>query len=450
MVSGLNGYAVLQVNDDGDLRVTSGNFTFVATPVADNSPYNVTLLSMQFPNQTCTITDGSGTITANVNNVAVNCVKNTIPRFAYVANNGSNTVSAYTIDSTTGALSEVVGSPFGAGILPFSVTVDPTGKFAYVANNGSDDISAYTIASTGALTPINCSGTCSGKNFPAGMGPVSVSVDPTGKFAYVANNGSDDISAYTIASTGALTPINCSGTCSGKNFPAGMGPGSVTVDPSGQFAYVANGSDDVSAYTIESTTGALTPVSCSGTTCSGINFPAGSLPGSVTVDPSGQFAYVANWGSGDVSAYTIDSTGALTQVLCGSVLPICNGDNFKSGTLPSSITIDPSGKFAYVANWSPGFGTISAYKIDGTTGALTEVAGSPFGAGTGPFSVTVDPSGKFAYVANQGDNINPSDVSAYTIDSTGALIPIICSGTTCSGNNFPAGIDPFSVTTTIH
>jgi 6-phosphogluconolactonase len=44
-------------------------------------------------------------------------------------------------------------------------------------------------------------------------------------------------------------------------FPAGSGPISVAVDPSGKFAYVANGGGGVSAYTIDSTTGALTQLS---------------------------------------------------------------------------------------------------------------------------------------------------------------------------------------------
>src|SRR5690348_15242045 len=53
--------------------------------------------------------------------------------FAYVANKGSNNVSAFTIDPRTGALT-AVGSPAAAGTSPLSVAVDPTGKFAYVAN----------------------------------------------------------------------------------------------------------------------------------------------------------------------------------------------------------------------------------------------------------------------------------------------------------------------------
>ena len=92
-------------------------------------------------------------------------------------------VSAYTINSSTGALREISGSPFAAGFGPYSVTVDPSGRFAYVANVGLfEHVSAYTInSSTGALRAV------SGSPFAAGNGPLSVTVDPSGRFAYVAN-----------------------------------------------------------------------------------------------------------------------------------------------------------------------------------------------------------------------------------------------------------------------
>jgi len=107
-----------------------------------------------------------------------------VPRFAYVTNLNSNDVSAYTISPATGALTQIlcgggtgcIGSNFAAGTLPVSVTVDPSGKFAYVANQASNDVSAYTINTNGALTRIPCGGGtgCIGSNFAAGTGPVSV------------------------------------------------------------------------------------------------------------------------------------------------------------------------------------------------------------------------------------------------------------------------------------
>ena len=44
-------------------------------------------------------------------------------QFAYVANSGSDNVSAFTIDATTGALTPVTGLPIAAGTRPFSIAV---------------------------------------------------------------------------------------------------------------------------------------------------------------------------------------------------------------------------------------------------------------------------------------------------------------------------------------
>jgi hypothetical protein len=80
-------------------------------------------------------------------------------------------VSAYTINSSTGALSAVAGSPFAAGTEPRSVTVDPSGQFAYVANQGDNTVSAYTINSaTGALSAV------AGSPFAAGTESLSVAI----------------------------------------------------------------------------------------------------------------------------------------------------------------------------------------------------------------------------------------------------------------------------------
>ncbi len=99
---------------------------------------------------------------------------------AYVANTFSNNVTTFRIDPTTGALSEV-GTEVAAGFEPLSVTVDPTGRFAYVANFFSNNVTTFRInPTTGALAEV-------GSEVAAGSRPFSVTVDPTGRFAYVAN-----------------------------------------------------------------------------------------------------------------------------------------------------------------------------------------------------------------------------------------------------------------------
>src|SRR6202023_734079 len=81
-----------------------------------------------------------------------------------------NTVSGYTINPTTGALTLIAASPFAAGNTPVFVAVDPSGKFAYVANNGDNTVSGYTInLTTEALTLI-------ASPFPAGSFPTYLAI----------------------------------------------------------------------------------------------------------------------------------------------------------------------------------------------------------------------------------------------------------------------------------
>src|SRR6267143_4504723 len=277
------------------------------------------------------------------------------------------------------------------GAYPQSIAVDRSGKFAYVANTGCleafvGNVSMYTINSTtGALTSI-------GSPVAADFGAHSVTVDPFGKFVYVANDGDFEVtggsvSMYTInATSGALTSI-------GTIAAAGRAI-AVAVDPSGKFAYVVDGSngfpaenDNVSMYTINATTGVLTSIGTIGT---------GLSPTSITIDPSGKFAYVPNSGSNDISMYTINATtGALT-----SIGPIA------VAVPPGFIAIDPSGKFAYVSN--------SIYSINATTGTLSPIGTIPANFST---PIAFHPSGKFAYAPGPGSN-----VSMYSIDAaTGAL-----------------------------
>jgi 6-phosphogluconolactonase len=352
-------------------------------------------------------------------------------QFAYVANSGDNSVSEYTIDSN-GALTPIPGSPFQLGVselTPFSVAVDPSVKFVYVANLSSGNVSGFKIESTGALTEITGPPASPFSVSPLGSGPISVAVDPSGKFAYVANNFSNNVSGFTIDSTtGALTEIT------GSPFTPVSQPTSVAVDPSGKFVYVANaGSNTVSGFKIEST-GALTEIT--GPPAS--PFSVGTNPRSVAVDPSGKFVYVANSGSHNVSGFTIDSTtGALTAIIGPPASPFTVPG--RGGPQPRSMAVDPSGKFVYVAIQNKN--NVSGFTIAPGTGALTAFTGSPPTTGLFPHSVAVDPSGKFAYVANQSGGAIGT-VSGYTIDSTtGALTEI----TGPPASPFTAGTGPESV-----
>jgi len=335
-------------------------------------------------------------------------------KFAYVASAGCSAqgyVSMYAINPTTGALASI-GPPVPSNDESTdSVTVDPSGKFAYVASSGNvwdiDFGSVLTYAinpATGALTSTGVIGGTGINGTPEFFN--SVALDPSGKFTYAADGGAFPYGGSGSSSSVSMYSINSTtgDLTSIGIIDAGTSPDSVAVDPAGKFAYVTNfGSNDVSMYTIDATTGTLISI---GTIATGTD------PVSIAVDPAGKFAYVTNSNSNDVSMYTINATtGALTSV--GTIA---------AGTNPVSVGVDPSGKFAYVANFNSN--DVSMYTINATTGALTPVG--TIAAGMSPASIAVHPSGKFAYVTNAASN----EVSMYSIDAaTGALTLIGTIGT---------------------
>jgi DNA-binding beta-propeller fold protein YncE len=250
-------------------------------------------------------------------------------------------------------------------------------------------------------------------------------------FVYVGNRGSNNVSAYTInPRTGALSATR------GSPFLAGKYPAGIAADPTGKFLYVGNsGDNNVSAFTINPHSGALSAIS-------GSPFPTGSYPAGVVVDPTGKFLYVGNNTGNNVSAYTINTaTGALSAV---------TGAPFDAGQQPTGVSVDPTGKFLYVTNaWGSGGGQgISVYRINSSSGALSTVKAASsalFAAGTEPVGAAVDPTGKFLYVTNHGENntyipiASGSTVSAYTINSTTGAISAV------SGSPFPAVEGPWGI-----
>jgi len=343
----------------------------------------------------------------------------TVAEFAYVANLYSNSVSAYAINASNGALTQVQGSPFAAGYGAYAVAIDPTGKFAYVANNGTSsgkqgNVSAFGIdPHTGALVPVP------GSPFAAGSNPLRVTISPDSKFVYVINYNSRNISIFSIdPRTGVLKQVKTSphGT---RPFPTAE-----AIDPTGKFVYVTHvgfgdpydHSGHITGYAIGMRGGALRKAR-------GTSKETDDYPVSAAIDTSGNFLYVPNYASQAVSAYTITaSTGALSDV---------QGSPFHTGYNPGAVAVDPNGSFVYV----PFDLGIDVYKI-APSGALTPVPGSPFQGGYEPDGVAVDPLGKFVYVSNTGEY---GKVSAYAINSSSGALTQVPGSPFAAGQN-PAGI----------
>lgn len=327
---------------------------------------------------------------------------------------GPGDISAYLMDETTGALTEVDGSPILAGFNPAAIAANPSGTNVYVVNEFSEvtgdlpgTLATYATSSSGLLLG-------PGEPITVGERPVSVAVDPSGQYLYVVNSGSRNISAFVLDTAGNPQPML------GSPFPAGQTPRSVTVHPNGGFLYVANSGDaTVSGYSIDADTGELTALS-------GSPFYVGPDPESFAVSPSGLHGYAMHSGSDILSAWSINlTTGALSPAGSG---------NGATGRAPSSVTVmldSVTGQqLIYVTNYLSN--NITAFR-----GALTPVVGSPFSVFPAnlPDSSAVDPTGRFLYVAGRS-----STVSAFTINgTTGELTQI-------AGSPFRAGAIPRAVT----
>jgi 6-phosphogluconolactonase len=190
------------------------------------------------------------------------------------------------------------------------------------------------------------------------------------------------ISSFTVdGRTGRLDPA------AGSPYDVGAQLYALAVHPSGRFAYATDLRGTVIGYAVTPATGALAHLPGSPVTI-------GSAAIAAAIDPSGRFLYV-----GDEQSFHVFAIDATSGALTG--LP---NSPFDIGGRPSTIAFHPSGRFLFSSFGSigpDGHGGIRIFAIDATSGAPTEIAGSPFltdnvrGGG-----VVLHPSGKFLYVGS--------------------------------------------------
>lgn len=408
-VTGLAQGRQVVLNNNGSQSVTvtaNGSFQF-SYPNIQGTPYAVSI-STQPINQSCSVANGSGRANASVNNITVTCTASA-SRYVYTVNGGDNTIVGFTMDSSTGLLSTLssvstsnasnttpslsVMAPSGnalyvlnpksccassaevtaftvdnaSGTLSFAssvvvgntatgITVDGTGSYLYVARYDGAVISSFSIdPSTGVFSAVGDA------SLAFGAAPMGLAADPSGKFIYSANSGSNNVTAWRIGSGGALTSVGTS--------PAGASPQAVAVDPSGRFAYSANNGDNtLTAFRINTTTGALTKVA---------NTSLASAPSSLAVAPNGRWLLAASVLGKSVTVLGINSTtGALTAI--NTVALTGN---------PSAIAVEASNRYAFVA--SSNDNALSTLQLDSTSGQLS-FAGS-VATGVSPVAVLVAP-----------------------------------------------------------
>jgi 6-phosphogluconolactonase len=233
--------------------------------------------------------------------------------YLYVMN-ASGSISVFSIDSSSGALTQVPNSPFSIGALPLNMVLSPSGNFLFVSLPSLQNGLIATLSVTAGQ--LSLLGTISSD----GGNPYGLAINTAGTDLYVANTTSNSISVFAIDSSGVLTEIQGSPINAGYSSPVAM-----IFDPSGTYLYVANQvSNNVAAFSIDSN-GQPTALTTSTTTNA---FGTESSPTVLAEDSTGKYLYVGNQGStAGIQGFSI-SNGSLTAITTYSL-----------GNTPTSIAI---------------------------------------------------------------------------------------------------------------
>lgn len=330
--------------------------------------------------------------------------------FAYAASEVNANIIGYSLNPSTGALTQLPGFPLTTAVNLTTLATDPLGKF--VVTNENPGIAVYSInQTTGALTPIPAAAVTlqlGVKSFafnPSGTllvaSTISGGIDPPGGTSAPHPN---PLNVFSLnRSTGALTAVPGSPfaiTSSGSNACC------LAINSTGTTLYTTDGAL-LDAYSINPTTGALSLINS-------VTGPA--WPMSLALDPSGAFVYMTDFDTKVIRAYSINpSTSALS---IGPVSPTADAT-------ASIITLNPTGNIAFTAE-APSTGTLASTDIKTysiANGKLTNI-----GSVSAPMSVQalrLGPSGSFLYAAEDnaylGSVGSTSQVATYSISTTGTL-----------------------------
>jgi 6-phosphogluconolactonase len=131
----------------------------------------------------------------------------------------TNSVAVFNIDANAGTLSPILGgnNTFQARPEPHNITLDPTGQFLYTANIFNASISAFSIdQNTGALTEL------AGSPFATDGGPNEVLVHPDGKVLFTADQDTSGVARFTVSANGTLTRNGDAATFAGGSATNGI------------------------------------------------------------------------------------------------------------------------------------------------------------------------------------------------------------------------------------
>jgi len=279
--------------------------------------------------------------------------------YAYVVNNGANSVSV--INTKTNTVIKTVA----VGISPFAVAINAAGTLAFITNTASNTISVISTSTNTVTASISVS-----------SGPMDIALNPIGSVAYVSCP-----SANVVAVVNTVTK-KVTATIAVQN-PAGL-----AVMGNGTYLYVAS-STTAKVLVISTLTNAVAAT-----------IPVGTTPVGLAISPDGSTAYVTNSGSNTVTVIKT-SNNTISKTI-----------NVSPG--PDRDAISPDGHWLYLSNYNGGSGNIlTVIDISTQTIAGTMVVG------TGPRGLAFGEDGSGGGVANEGSGtITLFDTASRTVTAT--------------------------------
>lgn len=318
-----------------------------------------------------------------------------------------NGVSAFRVGPAR-MLEEVSGSPFPSygrgGFGPATGSLAKLGNFLYVVNSGEGSRTIGSVA--GFVVQPDCSLTeIPGSPWQAGFESSGIAIEPRYRRLYVSSFREDSIFRYSVESDGTLT-------YEGVEFVGLLEhPYDLLISPNGRFLFATHHQTaSFVAYRISREDGTLTE-------SARYHPPAMFLDG-LTVSSNGRFLYAVDQRNSNIHGVVFLPSGSFRPIP-GSpwkVPPV-------STIADSHLT--PDGNFLFVTNTTSD--EISVFGTSGR-GELTELSGSPFPSATdGAWGLETSPDGEILIEVNAGRGgisapCGSNCVAAYLIEN-GVPIP---------------------------
>lgn len=303
-------------------------------------------------------------------------------------------IYVYKLDVTSGLMKQC-GLAEGVPN-PSYLAIDPSRRFLYAVN----ELREFEDAPTGAVSAFSVEPGSGRLRFlnrkPSyGTDPCHLTVDKTGRYVLVANYTSGSVCVLPIREDGSLAEatdvIQHQGSSSDPVRQSGPHAHAVTLDDTGRYAFVPDlGLDKLMIYKFDAKRGKLEP-----SEEPWVEVTAGAGPRQLAMHSRGGYVYLINELNSTMTAFRYDkSKGTLREIQTLSTLP----KDFEGASTCARVQISASGKFLYGSN--RGHDSIVIYAIDQVNGKLTCI-GHRSTQGKTPRHFAIGPAGEFLIIANQ-------------------------------------------------